>query len=1230
MERRLSYSLRMKNWLTYRPVETLFGALVIFCSIFGVIAHFTEAGNDEPFSEQEIEVRLHSVLSDVENLLNRYTQRLERNEGYVNFDDFLEVESEYPVFIFRDQQLVFWSDHRIDFSLEDLSTAFRTQAVRLKHGSFVVRRQTVPINSITYQLFALIPLQYNYRTENAFLSNSPNSKIFPTEELKIQLGEEKKGVRAPEGNTLFSVRASDKEPTKGHSQQALWFISALFFGTLGLARWALRKLPWKTLLGISLGLLVLRLLGYQLTLPETWWLSELFQPQYFAWSEFAPSLGDLLLNVGLLLALLWLWKDQIIGRDILYRPALPRVLLALLFWIASFGALYLQFETLNAVYQHSSISLDITKSLSAAWPRLTSWLVFLVLSAAYFLSSVLCWRQLSHLFTDLERDVLNYTVLSGSLITLLFAVFALTGISKLAILLFVGLHTLLGYTFINNERQIWRGSFSAFLMIAALMLLQAWLGAHAIAEAEQEKAEQDKTRFAEQILQENDGFGEVLLNDAARKIATDPLVKQYLRFRAITPEQVIRKKITRFYLGSYFDKYDTEVHFYDRRQRPYADAPSLDSLRQRIAQPKFGTTYPKIFFVSSFLRELKKYYVFIDTDAGHVVLELRLKKYVPSSIYPNLLLDNAYMTPRLRGLSYAIFQDSVLLYHTGQFAYNRRFLEQLNEEFRQQSFSFADYRHRHIRRSDRDFIISTPKYSWGKEVSNFSFLFLLQIFFALPMLFIYRLVSHKSLFAFRFSTKIQLYLNAAFFVPLLIVGILIVGLLNSESRREIEQTYREKSEIAARNLADVLKNFKTQRDTLPAARVFITPLAEKLAEVSRLTGTEIHLFDTKGELIVSNQPALYDSYLLAPRVNPEALATLVYRQQNFLITDESIGKLDYNAVYVDVEAAESGEPLAILGMPFFESGVRTEQQIIDILTIILNVFTLIFILLLGFSYVVSNRLTRPLELIREKMQQVSLREKNQPLTYQADDEIGALIKEYNKMIFKLEESKQALARTEKESAWREMAKQVAHEIKNPLTPMKLTLQHLQRSMRQENGAAEAPIKTLLTQIDTLSDIANSFSVFAKMPIPKEEVFELSQVVEQTVALYENHDRALVKTEITPHKFWVRADPQLIGRILTNLILNGIQAVPEEEIARIEVRLILSGTKTALLTVHDNGCGIPEENYHKIFIPSFTTKSSGSGIGLAVAKKGIEHAGGNIWLESEMDRGTTFFVELPLV
>ena len=249
------------------------------------------------------------------------------------------------------------------------------------------------------------------------------------------------------------------------------------------------------------------------------------------------------------------------------------------------------------------------------------------------------------------------------------------------------------------------------------------------------------------------------------------------------------------------------------------------------------------------------------------------------------------------------------------------------------------------------------------------------------------------------------------------------------------------------------------------------------------------------------------------------------------------------------------------------------------------------------------------------------------------DEIGGLVKEYNKMVEKLEESAASLAKSEREFAWREMARQVAHEIKNPLTPMKLSIQYLQKAIANNSVNVKEltanVAKTLVEQIDHLSKIAADFSQFANIGNPKNEVFDLHDMLYSLTSLYETTENLLFKWVPVHQRIMVYADKTQLNRLFTNLLQNALEACVGQDKRVISVSEELIGDNI-VVKVSDNGEGIPETMKSKIFMPNFTTKSSGTGLGLAMSKTIVEQAKGKIWFETKEGEGTIFYVELPVL
>jgi len=271
-------------------------------------------------------------------------------------------------------------------------------------------------------------------------------------------------------------------------------------------------------------------------------------------------------------------------------------------------------------------------------------------------------------------------------------------------------------------------------------------------------------------------------------------------------------------------------------------------------------------------------------------------------------------------------------------------------------------------------------------------------------------------------------------------------------------------------------------------------------------------------------------------------------------------------------------------------------------------------------------------MIKEKLQKLTLGKSNEKIDWAGEDEIGHLVEEYNHMVDQMAIKADLLAKSERESAWREMAKQVAHEIKNPLTPMKLSVQYLLRSWNEKDPDWEDRLNrfsaTLIQQIDTLSDIATAFSDFAKMPKSSNEKIELNETITHAIALYADYENLQINFKNTDNRYYIYADQQQLLRVFNNLIKNAIQAFELNQNGFIDIDVI---EKEYQFEIHfrDNGSGIPEDKKALIFVPNFTTKTKGTGLGLAMVKNIIISMNGSIDFVSEVGKGTKFTIVLPM-
>lgn len=738
--------------------------------------------------------------------------------------------------------------------------------------------------------------------------------------------------------------------------------------------------------------------------------------------------------------------------------------------------------------------------------------------------------------------------------------------------------------------------------------------------------------YADKLVANQDLRAEYILKSFEDQLAEEFLIPiDYTNFGE--RKDVFENRIKRLYFSNYLEKYELRLISFDstgvninaNTLFSYEDLDKVynENTKRTVSNYFYQINNPTL--ISGYIAKYENCDLNGHYGATFILLQPRL-------IQSDFLYPEAFANQQRRELvnmddySYAIYFNKRLISQRGSFNYS---LDHPPEHEKDPfGLHFGDYYHYHFTDIDQFEVILSKKVnvltSW---LSTFTFCFLFLIPLTLVLIFVayvydpddssFMLLKGKFL-----STRIQVSLTLILLLGLLLSVYIIINYISSNYNTNLQKDLvNNVKNISARfqNKVDLEQklNEEEQRQLM-------------LNEESSAYKVDLNLFNSAGQLLTTTKPNLVQEEVVARFMNPKAYTAMNVVKSSQLLLMEELEGTEYLSAYVPLFNGKN-QVIGYLNIPYFAKNEELNKQIS---TVIVNVINIYFLLMLGGILValfISKRISKPLLLIRQRFAETELGARNELIIYNRDDEIGQLVKQYNKMVLELEQSVKRLAETEREGAWREMAKQVAHEIKNPLTPMKLSIQHLQRAYERGGDKLDdlfaRTSKLLIEQIDSLSNMASEFSSFAKMPDDQYEVFNLSQALEDTVELFKRTENVEWQVDIERNVL-VFADLEQIKRVFNNLIKNGIQAIPVEKNGKISVELRSAGS-VVICKVGDNGTGINKDDAYNVFVPNFSTKTSGMGLGLAISKKIVETAKGSINFKTELNKGTTFTVILPI-
>lgn len=1232
----------MKNFLKNKFSHLAIAAF--FFSVAYVLSH--------PFSKgvlpavADFEQTLHkkeSRLNEEMLLLAKRAEKENYNQLFIQKPDYyntlLEKEG-LALLIYENDTLKFWSDNSIAVENWMREVCLDTRMVKLHNGWFEVMKP--PTNaSTTKTVVGLVLIKNEYPYQNKYLTNEFQKDFALPAETKLITDNPNttNQVKNSANDYLFSFEfnAANNSIDLRSYLSLLCNLIGIFFFVLFLKKscFSFQEQIGKNysiLLFISI-IVLLRYLTIKFSVPEIFYDFELFSPKVYAdaSSVWLTSLGDLLINMVLLFYITFFIVSESILNNLLLRlKSTNKVFLSLIFFLVYFWFSWIITALFSGLIKNSNIPFTINNLFSLNLFSFVALIIIGLLLIIYFL------------FADKMVSVLKQFQLSNKQYVLIFILSAIihASISQLIgsydmLIVFWPFVLVVSIALIKQKYQTY--SFSGTVFLVFLFSVYA---VHVFNKHTTIKENESRKIYAEKLAAEQDPVAELLFQEIEKKLLSDSVLMSYVSGVNKNPVE-FEKRLKQQYFSGFWEKYDVRIALFDSMCAPVIKSQNalydnnfyFDELIAKKGEPTSCENLSFIKNPSGKISYLTKLVVLKSiknkTKFGTLYIELDAK-YISDEIgFPELLLDkNIGLTSELNNYSYAKYKNNQLINQYGKFPYS---LSGLNFEENEKLFSFINkenFNHLLYRpNADTIIVLSKRQETITDNVTTFSYLFAFFSLLLLTILFV-RQASTGSLFKdFSFKYRIQILLVFIVLISLALFGGGTIFYIKQQFENKNTQNISEKIHSV---LIDITNKLENENKLSLGMSEYVSFVLKKS---SILFFTDINLYDSKGNLYTSSQAKLFDEGLTSKKMNPEAFLQIAILGKTEFIHDERIGKLEYLSAYIPLKNNE-GKLLAYLNLPYFAKQSELEKEISGFLVALINIYVLLFALSIIAAIFISNYVTKPLKLIQDKLSKIKLGTTNELIEWREKDEIGSLVSEYNRMILELSNSAELLAKSERESAWREMAKQVAHEIKNPLTPMKLSVQHLQRTWKDHapdmDQKMERLTKTIIEQIDTLSSIATEFSNFAKMPKASFEKINVEQILKNTIDLFHNSsDIEITFQNITTSPSFVLADKEQLLRVFNNLMKNAIQSIPEERKGKIEIEL-RKENENYIISIKDNGVGISNDILDKIFVPNFTTKTGGMGLGLAMVKSIVETFNGKIWFETEDNNGTTFFVSLPCI
>lgn len=1131
-----------------------------------------------------------------------------------------EFQSENCVLlIYQKDELVFWTDNHDNLSSRTSEFPLNDNFIFLGNTWYINQNEKVG----DYTLVGLIKVKTEFAYQNEFLVNHFHPGFPQVADRFYPVDYELKGasIYDLDGEYLFSLVANQKiQHTAMFGNvllaSSLLFLLLIYSLAVGIF-YRTKRFPRAFGLLVS-AMILFRLAGIFLGLPAAMYKLELFSPYPFAWSSLLPSLGDYMLSaISIFLISLFYIRYSSSSKQVSLTKEILSALLIGLYLV------FIHF-LLAGLIKHSSSVLDTERISEIELPTIATYLIAASLLGSFLL---LCGHLIRrHLFrSNSKGKIFLFTAPLAPLISLLLQQFSLGGLIWLIVLVW-----LIYFIHRNSNELNYSGRIIYLLLLVAGLVLLIYPKGQA-------KKAEIQSLMALNLSSERDLLAERSLTALSESLLIDSVFREL-----ILSSNESYDRVANYLKSERLNNYLSTYHFRlfvctsgDSIESPQdgASTTCFNFFDQMIDKQGIAVAGDQFYFINDLdgsITYMGRFVLYQDQFKYQIYLVFDEKWMVNALGYPELLIENKHQNlVENYHFSYAKYYNGSLINQSGEYQYSlspNKYLDGEPEGDWVHSEVNA-YNHLVYRASDKNIIIVSYKTETAYDI----IILISYLFFLLHLLFtagsfLLNLGFRKKFWQFNFKNRIQLTMISILIVTMILIGAFTIYF-------NINQFDKKHNEI----LSEKIRSVQVELEHKLAAESEIRPemydyLTQLLIKFSNVFYSDINLYSLKGDLLVSSREEIFDKKLSGYKMHPDAYRYMAIRKSPLYIQNETIGELSYLSAYVPFRNS-SNEILVYLNLPYFtrESSIRSETS--GLINAVVNIYLLLIIITVIITLILTNRLTRPLLLIQDKLGKLNLQGKNEKIDYEHQDEIGELIGKFNQMVDELSRSAELLARNERESAWREMARQIAHEIKNPLTPMRLQVQHLLKMMERKQDGFEDQVKKvadiLITQIDSLNTIAGEFSNFASLAEVNQKVVSLRKELETVTQLFSNEDeRIRIEVKVEENKpYELESNDEQIRRMLINLIKNAIQAIPEGKEGKI--RVVLGEFEGKIrLSISDNGKGVSADAKEKLFEPYFTTKSSGTGLGLAIVKGIVESAGGTIHYQSKAGLGSTFILDFP--